>query len=80
MSDFAPLGLSRIQLPTRTAERTELLVIQHRLQRVLDHTGFTMDDVINNPVARNAVVGYYQLSLFIDRRCEIVELERQWNP
>jgi hypothetical protein len=80
MSDFAPLGLSRISLPIRSADKTELLVIQRRLDRIFEHTGFTLDDVVNNPVARNAVLGYFKLSLMIDRRSEIVDLERQWNP
>jgi len=55
-------------------------VIQDRLQRVLAFTGRTIDDVINCPIARNHVRGYWKLSRLIDRRSEIVELERQWNP
>lgn len=50
------------------------------LQRILSHTGLSIHDVINSPVLRNRVAGYYKLSLQIDRRAEVLTLERQWNP
>jgi hypothetical protein len=55
-------------------------VVEKRLNRVLAFTGLTIDDVVNNPVAKNVVLGYFKLSRMVDRRGEIVELERQWNP
>ena len=55
-------------------------VVEKRLVRVLRFTGLTIDDVVNNPVAKNMVVGYFKLSRMIDRQAEVVELERQWNP
>jgi hypothetical protein len=36
--------------------------------------------VVNNPIAKNMVLGYFKLSRTVDRRAEVVELERQWNP
>jgi hypothetical protein len=60
-----------------TAQRRR--VIQDRLGRVLAFTGKTIDDVINCPMARNQVRGYWKLSRQIDRSAEIGELERQWN-
>jgi len=51
-----------------------------RLDRVLSFTRLTIDDVINNPIARNVVRGYWKLSKQVDRSSEISELERQWNP
>ncbi len=63
------------------AADVELLVRrQNSLQRVLSHTGKTLDDVINCPISRDLVRGYYKLSCDIDRRSETIELERQWNP
>ena len=50
------------------------------LHRILRFTGRTIDDVVNNPIAKNEVLGYYKLHKFIHRRSEIRELERQWNP
>jgi hypothetical protein len=50
------------------------------LHRILRFTGRTIDDVVNNPTAKNEVLGYYKLHKFINRRGEIRELERQWNP
>jgi hypothetical protein len=66
--------------PDRGAEALRQVVIQTRLNRVLAFTRLTIDDVVNNPIAKNQVLGYYKLSKMIDRRGEIVELERQWNP
>jgi hypothetical protein len=50
------------------------------LRRILAHTDLSIHDVINSPVARNRVAGYYRLSLHIDRRADTLTLERQWNP
>lgn len=50
------------------------------LQRVLAHTGKSIDDVVNCPISRQTVLGYFKLSRFIDRQAEVSELERQWNP
>jgi len=56
------------------------VLIQRPLQRVLSFTGRTIDDVVNDPIAKNQVLGYYKLHKFVERRSEIIELERQWNP
>ena len=58
----------------------ERRVIIKRLNRVLAFTRLTIDDVVNSPIAKNQVRGYYKLSKLIDRRSEIIDLERQWNP
>ncbi|MDB5323109.1 MAG: hypothetical protein JWN40_4740 [Phycisphaerales bacterium] len=58
----------------------ESRIIQTRLNRVLAFTRLTIDDVVNNPIAKNQVLGYWKLSRQIDRSSEITELERQWNP
>jgi hypothetical protein len=65
--------------PIHQAAR-ESRIIQTRLNRVLAFTRLTIDDVINNPIAKRQVLGYWKLSRQIDRSSEITELERQWNP
>jgi len=61
------------------AQAQERRVIVTRLSRVLAFTRLTIDDVVNSPIAKNQVMGYYKLSRMIDRRGEILELEKQWN-
>lgn len=52
----------------------------YALQRILGAAGLTIHDVVNSPVAKNRAFGYYRLSKLIDRRAEVLELEKQWNP
>jgi hypothetical protein len=81
MSEFRSLGLSRIHLHNDgNTSPIELVLIHRPLDRILAYVGFTIDDVVNNPIAKNAVLGYYKLHRQIERRSEIVDLERQWNP
>ena len=54
-------------------------VLQHRpLQRALECTRRTIDEVINDPFARNQVAGFYKLHCWVERETERSELERQW--
>jgi hypothetical protein len=80
MSVFRSLGLSSIHLHKQDGAGVELVLAHRPLDRILAHSGFTIDDVVDNPVAKNAVLGYYKLQRQIERGCEIVDLERQWNP
>ena len=50
------------------------------LHHILASTGRSIDDVVNDPIARNAVRGYYKLYRQVERAREVRELERQWNP
>ncbi len=80
MSAFQSLGLSRVHL-NKTASPGIELVLNHRpLDRIFAHTGYTIDDVVDNPIAKNAVLGYFKLHRQIERGSEITDLERQWNP
>ena len=79
MSQFDFLGIAWPLVSRRHEDGIEYVVVQPPLQRILNFTGFTIDDVVTNPVARNAVYGYFRLAQNIERRCEIVELEKQWN-
>ena len=53
---------------------------QTPLRRVLAFTRRSIDDVVNDAIARREVYGYYKLMRQIHRRAEIRELESQWNP
>ena len=55
-------------------------VVQRPLNRVLAFIGRTIDDVVNDPIVKNQVYGYYKLHRQIERASEIRDLERQWNP
>jgi hypothetical protein len=68
-------------LPTPDAEtQTRYVLTQHPLRRIMAFTGRSIDDVVNDPIARNEVLGYYRLHRQIERSGEILELEKQWNP
>jgi hypothetical protein len=58
---------------------TEYIVVQRPLRRVLAFTGRSIDDVVNNPIVKREVLGYYKLHKQIHRAAEVRDLERQWN-
>jgi len=60
-------------------DTTTLIAVQRPLPRILAFTGFSIDDMVNSPIAKNAVTGYYKLHKQIIRRGEVLELEGQWN-
>ena len=66
--------------PPPVGGNTEILQLQNALRRVLSFTGHTIDDVVNDPIARSKVRGFYKLQRWIERQSETSELERQWNP
>ena len=71
----SPEALAAVEQPA-----LRRLVNASRLNRVLSFTRLTIDDVINNPIAKRQVLGYWKLSKQVDRQSETTELERQWNP
>ena len=80
MSDLAPLGLSSPSLRLPAHGGTEHVVIHRVLHRILSFLNHSIDDVVNDPIVKNKVIGYYKLHKFVQRRCDILELEDQWNP
>jgi hypothetical protein len=60
--------------------RTEHAMIQRPLQRILSFCRKSIDDVVNSPLAKNEVLGYWKVYRQIRRGSEVMELERQWNP
>ena len=79
MSRFSGLGLGIRRRVENAPDRTEFILIQRPLQRILAFTRRSIDDVVNDPIAKNEVYGYYKLSKQIERSVEVRELERQWN-
>jgi hypothetical protein len=71
-------GLSRRRADS--LDRTEYVLTQRPLSRILSFTRRSIDDVVNSQIAKNEVLGYFKLSKQIDRVSEVRELERQWNP
>ena len=78
MSSLRGLGFGSSVLRREEGDRTEHIIVQRPLHRILAFTRRTIDDVVNDPIAKREVLGFYKLHKFVDRRCEIVELERQW--
>lgn len=60
-------------------DRIEHVLTQRPLSRILAFTRRTIDDVVNDRLAKNEVLGYFRLSKQIERAGEVRELERQWN-
>jgi hypothetical protein len=79
MSEIGNLGLARGHLDRQEASAIEYVIVQRALDRILAFTGRTIDDVINDPIARRQVAGYYRLYRQVQRGCETVDLERWWN-
>ncbi len=68
-----------------SAKPQELAAIVHveterPMRRLLAFAGHSIDDVINCPIARGKVRGYFKLDKWMQRQIEIGDLERQWNP
>jgi hypothetical protein len=73
------IGLGIRRLLRRDGQNVEHVLTQRPLQRVLAFTGRSIDDVVNSPVVKREVLGYFKLHRWVDRQSEIGELERQWN-
>jgi hypothetical protein len=73
------LGFGNLDRLTPADTGVEFVVRQRQLHRVLAFTGRSIDDVVNDPIAKNQVRGYFKLAKQIERAGEVTELERQWN-
>jgi hypothetical protein len=79
MSSILP-GMSPGRHFEREPDRLEHVVRHPELRKILAFAGWTIDDLVNNPLARNDVRRWYKISRWMDRELEISDLERQWNP
>jgi hypothetical protein len=80
MSFLNVFNFGRNHAPPPAGGRTEIVHLQNALRRVLSFTGHTIDDVVNDPIAKAKVLGFYKLHRWVARENETSELERQWNP
>ena len=78
MSSLGPIGF-RPDLLHPQQPRTEHVMLQRPLQRVMAFRRRSIDDVVNDPIVKNEIYGYWKLYKHINRSIEIGELERQWN-
>jgi len=79
MSMSSGLGLGFRPRADGSADRTEYLLVQRPIQRILASTRRSIDDVVNDPIVKREVLGYYKLFKRIARSIEVTDLERQWN-
>lgn len=70
MSSLSPLGIGIFSGPAGDSSYYQRQVAQLALHRVLEFTGLTLNDVVNDPIARNQVRGYYKLCRFVENRCD----------
>jgi hypothetical protein len=80
MSNLRGLGLTSTPGLRREPNGLEHVVVQHPLRRVLAFRRRTIDDVVNDPIVKSEIFGYFKLQKEIERTSEIVDLEQQWNP
>ena len=59
--------------------RTEHVHLVRPLSKLLEFRRRTIDDIVNSPVVKNEISGYWKMQKQMDRRLQIGELERQWN-
>ena len=73
------LGLGARRQLLRHESGTEQVMLQRPLHRLLAFRGRSIDDIVNNPIVKNEMLGYWKVFKQIERRSEMLELERQWN-
>jgi len=52
---------------------------QRQFRRLLAFAGRTIDDIVNSPLDKRDIFNWYRMSLKMERRLEVLELEQQWN-
>jgi hypothetical protein len=80
MSNLSAIGLTSIRGLRREAEGSEHVLLQQPLRRVLAFRRRSIDDVVNDPIVKSEIFGYFKLQKQIERTSETIDLERQWNP
>ena len=75
-----PMSHARLTGPDGAPDPLVECVVQRPLNRVLAFIGRTIDDVVNDPIVKNQVYGYYKVHRQVERAGEVRDLERQWNP
>lgn len=79
MNNLRALGIGTTRLSRQEGTNAEHVQVKRPLQRVLDFTGQSIDDLVNSEIAKRKVLSYFKLHKWVQRESEISELERQWN-
>ncbi len=79
MSLLSSLGFGARRHVQESHPGTEFVMMQRPLQRLLAFRGRNIDDVVNDPIVKNEMLGYWKVLNQIERGSERVELEKQWN-
>ena len=80
MSLFNSLGIGVPRLAQPALSRHEYVMVHRPLRSVMAFLGCSIDQVCDDPIVKNQVFGYFKLYKEIDRKMEVGDLERQWNP
>jgi hypothetical protein len=75
MTDLTGLQVQRIRVDSHVLHSVHHTV----LQRILAFRNLSIDDVIDNPVARTEVYYMWRIHNLIGRRCAAIERERHWQ-
>lgn len=79
MQNLLGIGITRPFSAPNDGPGTGHVMLQRPLQRVLAFRNRSIDDVVNDPIVKNEIYGFYKLHKQIHRSAEVFELERQWN-
>lgn len=79
MSDLRPLGfrMNFDQCCRLSDHHLKQNIARFALHRVLEFTGRSIDDVVNEQIAKNEVFGFYKVYRLVERRCE--EMDRAFR-
>ena len=71
MAQLETLGIGIPGLPESDVSLPAMLKTRRVLHSILNFTGYTIHDIINDPIARNTVIYYYRVNR---------ELQKDWMP
>ena len=63
----------------RFGQDVERVIVQRPLGRILSFLGRDIDDLVNDPIVKGQVYGYFKLDRQVKRSTEVTEMERAWN-
>ncbi len=79
MSSLQSLGIYGSRRAAHEPAPQHLLVLERPLQKLLEFTHRSIDDVVNCPLAKREVLGYYKLQQQIRRNDEAYQLDKWWG-
>jgi hypothetical protein len=79
MSNFNPSAFSGLRRSLTEPTKFEYTVVDRPLRKVLEFTRRSIHDVVNCPIAKREVLGWYKLHRQIQRDCEAVDMNRWWS-